>query len=28
LLGLACMAAIGARWRDVIWPLDAAGNQR
>jgi hypothetical protein len=28
LLGLACMAAIGVRWRAVIWPLDAAGNQR
>jgi MFS family permease len=28
LLGLACMALIGARWRDVIWPLSAAGNQR
>jgi len=28
LLGLACMALIGVRWRDVIWPIDAFGNQR
>lgn len=28
LLGLACMALIGVRWRDVIWPLHAVGNQR
>jgi MFS family permease len=28
LLGLASMALIGLRWRAVIWPLDAAGNQR
>jgi MFS family permease len=28
LVGLACMALIGLRWREVIWPLDAAGNQR
>jgi MFS family permease len=27
-LGLACMALISVRWRDVIWPADAAGNQR
>jgi MFS family permease len=28
LLGLALMALIGVRWRHVIWPLDALGNQR
>lgn len=28
LLGLALMALIGVRWRRVIWPLDAFGNQR
>ena len=28
LLGLACMALIGVRWREVIWPLAAIGNQR
>ncbi len=28
LAGLACMALIGLRWRAVIWPLDAPGNQR
>jgi MFS family permease len=28
LLGLASMALIGIRWRAVIWPLDAIGNQR
>jgi len=28
LLGLACMGLIGVRWRDVIWPLSAIGNQR
>jgi hypothetical protein len=28
LVGLACMALIGVRSRDVIWPLDAPGNQR
>jgi MFS family permease len=28
LLGLAAMALIGVRWREVIWPLTAAGNQR
>jgi MFS family permease len=28
LLGLALMALIGVRWRQVIWPLDAIGNQR
>jgi hypothetical protein len=27
-LGLALMALIGMRWRSVIWPLDAVGNQR
>jgi MFS family permease len=27
-LGLALMALIGVRWRQVIWPLDAVGNQR
>ncbi len=28
LVGLAVMALIGVRWRAVIWPLEAAGNQR
>jgi MFS family permease len=28
LLGLASMTLIGLRWRAVIWPLDAVGNQR
>jgi predicted MFS family arabinose efflux permease len=28
IVGLACMALIGLHWRDVIWPLDAIGNQR
>jgi len=28
LLGLASMAWIGIKWRAVIWPLDAVGNQR
>jgi len=28
LVGLASMALIGIRWRAVIWPLDAIGNQR
>jgi hypothetical protein len=27
-LGLVLMALIGVRWRAVIWPLDAVGNQR
>src|SRR5436190_9268458 len=27
-VGLATLALIGIRWRTVIWPLDAAGNQR
>jgi predicted MFS family arabinose efflux permease len=27
-LGLASMTLIGIRWRAVIWPLDAIGNQR
>jgi hypothetical protein len=27
-LGLVMMALIGVRWRQVIWPLDAFGNQR
>jgi Na+/melibiose symporter-like transporter len=28
LIGLVCMALIGMRWRQVIWPIDAVGNQR
>jgi MFS family permease len=28
LLGLALMALIGIRWRAVLWPLEAVGNQR
>ncbi len=28
ILGLATLALIGIRWRTVLWPLDAAGNQR
>jgi len=28
LAGLASMVLIGIRWRAVIWPLDAIGNQR
>jgi predicted MFS family arabinose efflux permease len=27
-LGLLVMVLIGARWRAVLWPLDAIGNQR
>lgn len=27
-LGLACMALIGVRWRVVLWPAGAPGNQR
>jgi hypothetical protein len=28
LLGLAMLTLIGLRWREVIWPLSAPGNQR
>jgi len=28
MLGLASMVWVGVRWRAVIWPLDAPGNQR